>query len=62
MKDLDRKHMVEMNGIRSYRQEIYSETINRVGLSGNNDKRLFARIKLIPWHNNNLYYIKYSAL
>jgi hypothetical protein len=40
MNDPGKKHMVEMNGLRSYHQTIYSKTVNKVGLSANDDKRI----------------------
>jgi hypothetical protein len=39
MKDPGKRHMVEMNGLRSYHQTMYSETVSKVGLSANDDKR-----------------------
>jgi hypothetical protein len=39
-KDTGKRHMVEMNGLRSYHQTMYSETINKIGLSANDDKRV----------------------
>jgi hypothetical protein len=40
LEDRDRKHMVSMNGIRSRHQDVYSDSINKVGLSANDDKRV----------------------
>ena len=40
MKDPGKRHMVEMNGLRSYHQTMYSETVSKVGLSANDDKRV----------------------
>ena len=40
MNDPGKKHMVKMNGLRSYHQTMYSETVNKVGLSANDDKRI----------------------
>jgi hypothetical protein len=39
MKDPGKRHMVEMNGLRSYHQTMYSETVSKVGLSANDEKR-----------------------
>jgi hypothetical protein len=41
MNDPAKRHMVEMNGLPSeYHQTKYSETVNKVGLSANDDKRI----------------------
>jgi hypothetical protein len=40
MKDPGKRHMMEMNGFRSYHQTMYSETVSKVWLSADDDKRV----------------------
>ena len=41
-----RKHLRTMNVIRSHKHEIFSETVNKVALSGNDDKRFIRSDKI----------------
>ena len=46
-----RKHLRTMNVIRSHKHEIFSETVNKVALSGSDDKRFIRsdKISTLSW-------------
>ena len=48
--------MRKMNVIRSYRHEVYTETVNKVALSGNDDKRfvLLDRVRTMAYGHHNI--------
>ena len=42
----EKPQMRKMNVIRSYNHEIFSETVNKIALSGNDDKRIIMEDKI----------------